>query len=354
MKQITLADVAQVANVSVFTVSQAVNGRDGLADSTRAQVLRVANELGYIPNRAAQQMRRSDRSQIAVLTGSSSNAYYTDMMRGVTKMVVAHNRTVLTMDIAAEGVYTTETEDAVVRELIRTQVSGVISTLALRPQSLALFEKWHVPVVFVDSAPAELTYRVGFFGTENVEASLKVGRHLHEQGMRDWLFVAYPKTWSTREPRQQGLTEAADAYGARLQVIESANNPSVARKVTAQYLSGLATLPDALIAGNNPILQGVLTALNDLGLRVPEDIGVIAYDEFPWGALMVPSITVINEHSEDIGEAAARCLMRVIDEQKKADRKGRSVEPVFTEEDHALMPTTLVVRHSCGEAKQQE
>ena len=348
-KKATLADVAEAAGVSVFTVSQAINERPGLAPQTREKVLRVADELSYIPNRSARELRRPDRSQVAVLAGGSSNAYYIDMIRGVTRVVQRHRRTLLMMDIASEGVYDAETEDAVVKELIRTGIAGVISTLVLRPESLALFEKWGVPVVFVDSSPRELNTQVGYFGTDNLAAGHQVGRYLVNLGLHDWLFAAYPSTWSTREPREQGLRDAAKILGANLHVIESANNPMAAAEAIQEYLITYPFRPDVLIAGNNPILQGALQALRYLELRIPEDIAVFAYDEFPWAPLVAPAITVLDEHAEGIGEAAAECLMRIINEQVQADERREDTKPVFTSEDHVLAPTTIIARHSCGE-----
>lgn len=350
-KKSTLSDVARAAGVSVFTVSQAVNGRDGLAESTRDRVLRVADELGYIPNRSAQLLRRSDRSQIAVVTGDSSNVYYVDLLRGISRAIREHERTVLTMDIAAEGVYSVETEDAVVRELIRMRVSGVITTLVLRSESLALFQQYDVPVVFVDSRPDQLTEHMGFFGTDNVSVGREVGHYLADQGLRRWLFVAYPSTWSSRAPRERGLREAALEVGAQIDVIESRNDPAAATTVLREYLESKngARLPDVVVAANNPILQGTLVALSELHLSIPKDVGVLAYDEFPWARLMVPPMTVVDEHAETIGDVAARCLMRVMDRQTKAEKKGRSARPIFDKNDHLMIPATIVSRESCGE-----
>jgi LacI family transcriptional regulator len=210
----TLRDVSRATGLSIYTVSRALSNGDGVSAASREVVLKAARELGYVPNRAAQELRKNTRSSVAVVTASTSNYYYIDLMKGIQRTLRLSDRTAIVADIAAEGVYTPQLEDATVRDLIQSRTAGVIATLTLAPHNMKLLEDWDIPVVFVDSIPPEAASRVPSITTDNFAASLKVGAHLGEHhGYADWLFMAYPARWSTRAERERGIRAAASKYG---------------------------------------------------------------------------------------------------------------------------------------------
>ncbi|MFD0662726.1 LacI family DNA-binding transcriptional regulator [Thermocatellispora tengchongensis] len=281
--------MSRAAGLSVYTVSRALSNGDGVSAASRELVLKVARELGYVPNRAAQELRKNTRSSVAVVTASTSNYYYIDLMKGIQRTLRLSDRTAIVADIAAEGVYTPELEDATIQDLIQSRTAGVIATLTLAPHNMKLLEDWDIPVVFVDSIPHESATRVPSITTDNFSASMKVGAHLGEHGYRDWLFLAYPARWSTRAERERGIRAAALKYGAGIEVIESENDVESAYATLTAYLDtpGRA-LPRAVIAGNNPMLHGALRVLHARGVRIPDDVAVVAFDEFAWAALLDP------------------------------------------------------------------
>lgn len=351
-KKPTLADVARRAGVSVYTVSRALSDSPGVSVAAREKVGSAARELGYVRNRAAQELRKNSRSTVTVVTASTSNAYYIDMMTGVQRVLRAAGRTAVVADVAADGVYLPEVEDATVETVIQSRTAGVISTLALSPHNLRLLEQWDVPIVFVDSSPPADIPGAGAVTTDNVAASHAVGDHLAQHGFREWLLIAYPRRWTTRAPREAGLRESAERHGARLTVIECENDPDSAAKALAGFLErgdGSGTRrPDVVVAGNNPLLQGCLRTLREQSLQVPADVAVVAFDEFPWAPLLDPPMTVLNEDSESIGQTAAEILMRLIDEQVLADQEGRPARPRYRPDDRREVTAELVVRGSCG------
>ncbi|MGI5439479.1 LacI family DNA-binding transcriptional regulator [Streptomyces shenzhenensis] len=349
IKKPTLHDVSRAVGLSVYTVSRALSNRDGVSAASRERVLQAARELGYVPNRAAQELRRNTRSSVAVITASTSNYYYLDLMTGIQRTLRLSDRTAIVADVAAEGVYTRAVEESLVNDLIQSRTAGVIATLTLSPQSIQLFEKWEIPVVFVDSAPPKGADRVPSITTDNFGASMKVGAHLGDHGYTDWLFLAYPARWSTRAQRERGLREAAAAYGATLEVLESENDTASAYAALSGYLAVPGrSLPRVIIAGNNPMVHGALRVLRDRGVTVPSEAAIVAFDEFPWAPLLDPPLTVLNEDSETIGVLAAQTLARIIDEQVEAERLGKPPTPVYRPEYRQEMPAELIIRKSCG------
>jgi LacI family transcriptional regulator len=348
-KKPTLKDVSRLSGLSVFTVSRALSGPDGVSEESRRRVLEAAQELGYMPNRAAQQLRKNTRSSVAVLTASTSNYYYIDMMNGIYRALRSSNRTAVVADIASEGAYSAELEDATVQEVIRARTAGVISTLTLSSENTRLLADWDIPLVFVDSEPPADAEDLPGITMDNVTAGRRVGAHLAEHGYGDWLFLVYPSLWSTRAYRERGIREAAEEHGADLVVLESDNSNADAYKTLAEYLdSPSGHVPRALIAGNNPMVHGSLSVLQDRGLRVPEDVAVIGFDEFSWARLLHPPLTVLDEDSEAIGARATTILMRIIDEQLEAERAGLPPAPRYRPEDREEVQGELIIRRSCG------
>jgi LacI family transcriptional regulator len=344
-----MRDIARAAGVSVYTVSKALSGAEGVSTASRERVLQASRELGYVPNRAAQELRKNTRSSVAVITASTSNYYYIDLMRGIERVLRASGRTAVVADIAAEGAYSREWEDRTVQDLLRSRTAGVIATYTLSAENTQLFEDWDIPVVFVDSAPPAAAPRVPSITTDNFAASTKVGQHLAQHGYRNWLFLTYPALWSSRAERERGLREAAERSGATLRVLESDNDRESAYTTLTDHLDSPGVqIPRALIAGNNPMVHGALRALAERGLAVPRDVAVIGYDEFPWAALLAPPLTVLDEDSENIGTLAARILTRLIDEQADAESRGLSPAPAYRPEDRRVVGSELVIRRSCG------
>jgi LacI family transcriptional regulator len=344
----TLRDVSVASGLSTYTVSRALSAADGVSPAARAAVLKAASDVGYVPNAVAQQLRKNTRSSVAVITASTSNHYYLELMRGIERTLRRSGRTAVVADIAAEGHYSDESEDAAVQHLIQSRTAGVIATLTLGGRNLDLLQDWDIPVVFVDATPPETARSVPSITTDNRAASLAVGDHLSGHGLHDWLFLAYPARWSTRAPREAGLREAAERHGATVTVLESENDVDSAAAVLGEYLDAAGAPPRALIAGNNPLLQAAWRVLRARDLSVPADVAVIAFDEFPWAPLLDPPLTVLDEHSEQIGVLAAETLTRVIDAQVDAERAGRPATPVYVPEDRREVAFDLVVRRSCG------
>ena len=336
MRKATMRDISEATGFSMFTVSRALNGGDGVADDSRELILKVARELGYVPNRAAQALRRSSRDSIAVITAHASNSYYLNLMSGIQRVLQPSQWTVVLGDIAVNGIYDRAQEERMINRLIESRMAGIISTVTLQPESLNLLTKWDIPVVFVDSPP-QGEHNFPSVTTDNYEASQLVGQHLASHGYKSWLLLIYPHHWTTRFERERGLRDAAKHCGAMLEVLETENDALSASDKLSQYIDKHAELPDVLIAGNNPILLGSLKQLQQRQITIPKDIALIGYDEFDWAPLLNPPLTVLNENSEEIGLQSAEMLIQLIKEEGKVELNTQ-----------IKVSAELVIRQSCG------
>lgn len=343
-----MQDVSRLSGLSVYTVSRSLNGEQGVSEASRERVLAAAAELGYVPNGVARQLRRNVRSSIAVLTaGTSNNPYYLDLIRGIQSTVDAAGRRLIMADVAANGSYTRDAETDTVRNLIQSRVAGTISTLTLAKPSLKMLQEWDTPVVFVDSKPpAGSTFPA--VTTDNIAAAKMVGEHLAGHGYETWLLLIYPSIWSSREDREHGIRLAAEAAGASLDLVETENNAAAAALALQEYTRRHPVLPRAIIAGNNPLALGALTFLRERQLAVPESVALIAYDEFDWSPLVNPSLTVVDEDSEQMGIRATRTLLSIIADQGDREGRGEASRPLYRKQDSQETTAQLRVRRSCG------
>jgi LacI family transcriptional regulator len=343
-----MRDISRATGFSMFTVSRALSGAEGVSAESRAQVLKVARELGYIPNRAAQELRRASRDSIALITASTSNSYYLDLMSGIQQAIQLSNWTLVVGDVAVDGVYDPGLEGRMVKRLIESRVAGVISTVTLSPDNTKLLSSWDIPVVFVDSSPPASARDFPSITTDNYSASLMVGEHLAEHGFKDWLFLVYPAKWSTRFDRERGLRDSAKTHSARVIVLESENDAVSARATLARHLDAVGRLPEVLVVGNNPLLLGALNLVRERAISVPAHMAVVGYDEFAWASLVDPPLTVLNESSAEIGRRAAITLAKIIEGQAEAEKRGDSRTLIYLPEYQQQVPAELVIRRSCG------
>ncbi|WP_245935139.1 LacI family DNA-binding transcriptional regulator [Acidipropionibacterium virtanenii] len=308
----------------------------------------MAHDLGYVVNRAASDLKRNEQSGIAVITASTVNSYYIDMVQGIHAELRGSRHTAMVTDIAAEGHFTQAAEDLTIQSILGARPAAVISTLPLSTDNLDLLRRWDVPVVFVDSPPPAGVQDAASVTTDNVRASEDLGAHLGIHGYRTWLALMYPGRWTTRSPREAGLRAAAQQVGAVLHVAESDNDPKSAAANLNVYLQR-NPLPDALIAGNAPMLQGIMQCLADHHILIPDDVAVVAFDDFAWAGLLKPPMTVVDEDADAIGRRAAELALDLIDRQPATGRvKGGVTGPIYTPADRLITQATLRIRESCG------
>lgn len=343
---VTLTDLAEELNLSIYTVSRAINGLSGVSKKTRASVLEAAQRLGYIPNGNARDLRKGVHHSVTLLTAGTSNPYYLDLISGIESVFQDNDESLLIADMAVNGEYSESKETTLLQQVLENRPGGIISTLGLSDASRQQLLDWKVPVVFVDSVPGDQNSDFSYVATDNVAASSMLGRHLASHNFKRWLLAIYPGVWNSRFVRESGLRAAAKACGAQIQVLECPNDQREACKVYEDFLSTSTYNPDVTIAANNPILLGVLKALNHKGISVPSEMPLVAFDDFAWSELLSPKITLVAEDSYGIGARSAELLLDFIESRKEV--KNRTDKSIREQSVHESFEATLKVRESCG------
>jgi LacI family transcriptional regulator len=306
----------------------------------------VADDLGYIPNQNARSLKGVRSQSVGVLTVNTNTSYYADLIGGLEHVLRERGYHCIVMDSVVDGEYLPERESVYVEYLLQHQVAAVVVTYQIAPENLAALERRGVDVVFVDTdRPASSARLYPCVNSDNYSGSFEMGMHLVGHGYPGpWVFVGFSKDRTARVPREGGFRDAAATAGIEVVTIEggmdeASSYAAVSDWFDAQERADLAS-PRVIFAGNELLLQGTLHAVRDRGLRIPEDVAIVGYDDFKWAPYMSPPVTVVDQNVAQIGEDAGRVLLERLELREAGADPGPGRLSVWR--------TDLRVRLSCG------
>ncbi|MBN1563547.1 MAG: LacI family DNA-binding transcriptional regulator [Anaerolineae bacterium] len=327
----TIRDVARVAGVSTSTVSHVINETRFVSPETRARVLETMKTLKYSPNRLASSLRSNQTLTLGVLLPNSANPFFAEILLGIESTCFDRGYNFILGNANDDP----KRELDYLRVLISRQVDGIllISTGSY-DESIAFLIEQQVPVVVVDRAPGIESVTEIF--TDNKRGGLLATQHLIELGHTAIACITGPSFLTPSAERVAGYKQAMNLAGLHVYddwiVIGDFQHSS--GYVACEQLLALDHPPTAVFACNDLMAVGALCAIHEAGLRVPDDISIIGYDNIPLASYTIPRLTTIAQPAREIGNLA---VMRLIDAL-------RSDEGCAARE---CLPVNLVKRDSC-------
>ncbi len=325
-----IRDVAERAQVSTATVSHVLNGTRTVTDSTRDRVLTAIRELNYHPSAVARSLKTQSTYTLGVMVSDITNPFSTAVVRGIEDVASANGFNLILCN-------TDENEDkaeAYVRLLLARRVDGLV--LAPTGRSSDLLERFRemAPIVVIDRADPGMT--LPFVGVDNVAGARKAVNHLVDDGHTRIGIVAGLPAVSTSAQRLEGyrLALARRGMAADPDLERTGQSTVEGGEQAAVELLSLAERPTALFTTNNFMTLGALRACARLGLRCPDDVAILGFDDHEWAPLFTPPLSVVRQPTYEIGTTAAALLLRAIAGERL------STEP-------RLLNTTLLIRESC-------
>lgn len=323
-----MAEVARLAGVSTATVSHVLNGTRPVRERTRRQVLAAMEQVRYTPNAAARSLATARTRTLGLALSAISNPYLGELLHAVEDECAAAGYTLLLVDPHDDPGY-----EATAVAQLRSRVDGVL--LAPSADSAATLEALatqQVPTVLVDRMLGADHDEVG---AENVEPVAGLVEHLAAAGHTRIGFVAGHAGLATTVERLDGYRLGLRRAGLDHElVVDGDSEAEPARRAVGELLRS-ADRPAALITGNNAMTIGAVQATHDAGLRIPGDIALAAFDDFPWADAFSPRLSVVAQPFAEIGREAVRMLLRRMESPGAAPRSVR-------------LPTRFVHRESCG------
>jgi LacI family transcriptional regulator len=354
---VTLYDVARQAGVSIATVSRVLHGQEPVRESTRDRVRAAIKELGYVPDGAAQSLARSRKDVIGLVcvehTGLNPNQYdiesmsllfYDEVMRGVEALIrERHWSLLITYLREDENPGTTPQEDEPVLPRLQAlsgKVDGLLIGEGVVPATALARLARRLPVVVVAGD-------AGMRGVDVVAADNWSGAHalvshlVVDHRRRRLYHVDGPESAPDAKTRRLAMQAVIDGQpdaklvGAHSGRFSVRSGEAAADRMLAEFGGVAGQLPDAIVCSNDQMAIGVLRTLTARGIRVPDDIALVGFDDIYPATLCDPPLTTVRQPIRGIGERACEQLI----ERIANPTLRTSVE---------LLPTELVIRSSCG------
>ncbi|MGV8909493.1 MAG: LacI family DNA-binding transcriptional regulator [Propionicimonas sp.] len=323
----TIYSVAQLAGVSIATVSRVLRGTATTSPQIRAKVLAAVDELEYVPLQAARSLAVQKHEAHGLVFHDLSGPYYSELLMGYESA-----SSELGQSVVIVVTHLRDDPKQVVRDL-SSRVDGLVMANATIPDEAAGALGRRTPVVLL-ARPA--VPGCDAVSAENTQSATALTEHLLAHGRRRLFFVGDPDGSPDVQERHHGFTAALSSAGA------SAVGPAIrvdfhersGGEVAAQVM-GHVKKPDALVCANDELALSTMKALQREGVRVPDDIAIVGWDDVMTARYVTPSLTTVRQPLYELGRLAATRLHQRI-----------AGDPMVPEP--LVLPTELVVRSSCG------
>lgn len=334
----TIKDVAREAGVSVATVSRVFNHSAVVSEDTRRSVREVADRLNYWPNGAARSLITNRTQAIGVMLPDLFGEFYSEVLRGMDMTARRAGLHLLVSSSHADA-------DELVAGLrtTRGRIDGmIVMTPDVDARAAIRAIASDRPLVLINPGP-------GFESCDTISIANQAGAaaivgHLTGLGHRRVATITGPARNEDARQRLEGYRAAMHAVGAAIpagyEIPGDFTEP--AGYAAGARLLALDPRPSAVFAANDYLAIGVLGALSDAGVRVPEEIAVVGFDDIAMARYLNPPLTTVHVDAYRLGERAVEMLLA-----SPGARGGRRPH-------HEVLPTTLVVRSSCGSSSAQQ
>lgn len=328
---VKIKDVADAAGVSTATVSRVLADKPHVRSEVKKRVLAVVKELNYQPNRVAQSLRSNTSKIIALIVADIENPFFQRVSRAVD-------------DAAQElgyNVMLCNTDEDIDKEkkcldLLRVEnVAGII--LSPTKKGLANFADTYaldIPMIMIDRHVHN--FDVDNVLIDNVSSAHTIVTHLIEHGYRRIAGV-FGSESTTGQERHDGFVKALRDHEIKpIQELIRFTDPREDEGfMTAMKLLQLPERPEAIFTSNSLLASGVLRAIRQSKLKIPEDIAIASFDDTSWAKLIEPALTVIEQPTYEIGRTATEMLIKRINDPTRSNRE-------------VVLKTKLIIRQSCG------
>lgn len=331
----TIRDVAQLAGVSAGTVSNVLNRPSYVNAATRERVVRAIRELEFVPRQGSRQFRPGRVRTLGLAVANLNNPFFVDVALGAEELAKELGVGVVVCNSAYDPVREEQNLDL----LVQQRVQGIIiAPVDENSSRIEMLKDRGVPMVFVD--------RVGddrdcwSVVVDDFEGGLVGGRHLLERGHRKIAFLGHPDKSVKVRTRLEGTRAAIRNGGSpdvTLEVIAAESWTVQAGRAAGQALADRAPekRPTAVFCANDMLALGLLQALVHGGVRVPEDMAVIGYDDLEWAEISMLPLTTVRQPRTLLGRTAVEMVMQLLG--------GSRTLPTS---NHVVLTPELVVRET--------
>ena len=334
---ITINDVANEAGVSIATVSRVFNNTAKVAEKTRKKILKTAKKLGYkhVPNPRV----RSTFKTIGLITPTFNGNHYGEIFMGIEDFAFQNNYDI----IVATTERIPEKEEQIIEDYFKRRVDGVlICSLKSNKHFLNELINSGIPVVSIDNKISDM--KVDSINIDNYNAAYSVSRYLYKKGHRNVLFIPGPNDYYSARERKDGLFNFSLKHND-FKIIESdikGFEPVDGYKAMKNYLKKYGKNFTAIFSINDHVAMGIMNALSEHNLSVPEDVSIVGFDNSLFAEFTVPPLTTVYQPRKEMGFTAAQLLIERLNGNKIGVHR------------NILLPADLIERKSVKDISGKE
>lgn len=330
---ITIADVAKRAGVSKMTVSRVINNSGYIGQETRERVEQAIQELGYIPNALARSLRFKQTRIIGLIVTDITNPFFTTLARGVEDTASEQDFSVIFCNTDESP----DEEARYVNVLMQKQVDGLLLVPAGGSrESLEALHQHKLPFVLLDRHIPQANVDAVY--CDNAEGAYRLIKHLLDLGHERITVLSGPAEVSSAADRVAGCRRALNEAGLGQNVTPVYYGPFTVEGGYEAAKQALAAIPrpTAMFAANNFIAVGALRAIHEAGLKLVEDVSLVAFDDLALSYIVEPFMTIIEQPAYEMGQRATALLLdRLAGQGPDAPQE-------------IVLPTQMFVRTSSG------
>jgi DNA-binding LacI/PurR family transcriptional regulator len=307
-KQATLKDIAAALNVSISTVSRALKDSHEISASTKKEIIELAKSMDYIPNPLALGLLKNRSFTVGVVVPKIGYHYNAAAISGIEELLNQHGYSVM----ICQSNESHEQEIIHVKNLVASRVDGIIASLAESTTDISHFiyaQEKGIPVIFFDRVPEYA--RASKIIVDNEAGAMTAVEHLIACGKRKIAYIAGPRNLRISAIRHQGYKKALQKHQLPINprlLIYCDFNQEMGYKACRKMIRDGKDF-DGIFAVNDRTCAGVLKALYEHNIRVPEEVAVIGFNDEPYNVFLRPPLSTIRQPAFEIGKEAARIFL---------------------------------------------
>jgi len=328
----TLKDIAEKLNVSVTTISKALNNHPDISETRRKEILEMVEKLNYVPNTMAKSLRNRKTNFIGLIVSDNANPYYARVIRGVEEVLSVQGYHTLIFNNNEDP----EKEMLFLQELRSINVAGVIITPALGNQkSTELLKKFQIPYVLANRYIDR--NKDNYVIVNDLQAGYMATRYLLENRYKNVLFINGNEHISAARDRYEGYIAAMEEKGVQISPDWIYNN-GITQEDGYNFTKKIIKThkpPFSLLCFSDYVATGAMKALNESGVSMPKEVAVMGIDDIDMFSFMHPGLTTVHVPKKDLGLKSAEMLLNLIKEPDKIKERQIVLEPRLVVRDSA-------------------
>lgn len=315
---VTMKDVAKRAGVSVATVSHVINETRFVSEELKQRVLQVIDEMGYQPDAVARSLRRKETQTIGLIVPDNSNSFFAEVARGIEDVGFEQGYSV----ILCNSDLNLEKELTYLDTLIAKRVDGIIFIAATaQVEHVESLVESGMPIVIADRKMPEI--EVDSVLVDNFQGGYEATKHLLDLGHRRIGCITGPWDLTPSADRVAGYKAALSQHGLRADedLIVRGDYLRQSGEMAVRRFLELSAPPTAIFACNDLMAIGAMKSIHEQGLRVPEDISIVGFDDIALASCLNPPLTTIAQPKYELGKIAAELVIQKITRSDSGEKR---------------------------------